>query len=92
MNIFGEDIAHQMIQEFLNSIDPYENGHITFSDIVELLSKINFDETRTILDKFCIKETDKENNSDKNTINNDKNEKKKIKKLNEDIILNDKSY
>ena len=92
MNIFGEDIAHQMIQEFLNNIDPYENGHITFSDIVELLSKINFDETRTILDKFCIKETNKENNSDKNTINNDKNEKKKIKKLNEDIILNDKSY
>ena len=92
MNIFGEDIAHQMIQEFLNNIDPYENGHITFSDIVELLSKINFDETRTILDKFCIKEINNENNSDKNNINNDKNEKKKIKKLNEDIILNDKSY
>jgi hypothetical protein len=56
MNIFGEDIVQQMTEEFLNKLDPYGNKRITFSDIVDLFSQINFDQTQTIMDKYCINE------------------------------------
>ena len=56
LNIFGEENIEQVIDEFLNNIDPYRNNHITFSDTVDLFSKINYDENQTILDKFCLKD------------------------------------
>ena len=56
LNIFGEENLEQVIDEFLNNIDPYRNNHITFSDTVDLFSKINYDENQTILDKFCLKD------------------------------------
>ena len=80
MKIFGEENIPQIIEEFLNNIDPYQNKHITFSDIVELFSKINFDQNQTIMDRFCLKDINNQNN-----INN--NDKKIIEKLNEDIIV-----
>ena len=91
MNIFGDENIEQMSEEFLNNIDPYGNKRITFSDIVELFSKINYDQTQTILDKYCIKDNDNNtnnNNANDNNINNDNTvEKKVIEKLNEDIIV-----
>ena len=73
LNIFGEDNLDQVIDEFLNNIDPYRNNHITFSDIVDLLSKINYDESQTILDKFCLKDNNNtmNNNNNNNNMNND---------------------
>lgn len=56
LNIFGEENLEQVIDEFLNNIDTYRNNHITFSDTVDLFSKINYDENQTILDKFCLKD------------------------------------
>ena len=56
LNIFGEENIEQVIDEFLNNVDPYRNNHITFSDTVDLFSKINYDENQTILDKFCLKD------------------------------------
>ena len=78
MKIFGENNIDQIIYEFLNNIDPYQNKHITFSDIVEFFSKINFDQNQTIMDKYCIK--------DNNINGNNKNDKKVIEKLNEEVI------
>ena len=90
MNIFDEQNIVQIVEEFLNNIDPYRNNHITFSDTVDLFSKINYDENQTILDKFCNKDNIDNNNGniDKKNVNNNKTEnKKKIKKINEDIIV-----
>ena len=92
MNIFKEDNIVQIIEEFLNSLDPYGYKHIIFSDIVELFTKINFDSNQSILDKFC---SDKNNiieskkNSNNNSSQKDKNNssKKKIKKFSEDVII-----
>ena len=70
LNIFGEDNIEQVIDEFLNNIDPYRNNHITFSDIVDLLSKINYDESQTILDKFCLKDNNNTMNNNNNNMNN----------------------
>ena len=72
MNIFEEDILQQMIDEFLNNLDPYGNKRIIFSDIVDLFSRINFDHTHTIMDKYCIKDNDNNNLN-----NNDKKEENK---------------
>jgi len=74
LNIFGEDNIEQVIDEFLNNIDPYRNNHITFSDIVDLLSKINYDESQTILDKFCLKDNNNTMNNNNNMNNNLKND------------------
>ena len=84
MKIFGEENIQQIIDEFLNNIDPYQNKHITFSDIVELFSRINFDQNQTIMDKYCIKDNklDNGNNNDNNNEN-----RKVIEKLNEDVIV-----
>ena len=96
MNIFGDDNIERIIEEFLNNIDPYQNKHIIFSDIVELFSKINYDQNQTIMDKFCINDNNNINNdnnqninkNENDNINNNNNENKnKIKKLNEDIII-----
>ena len=92
MNIFKEDNIVQVIEEFLNNLDPYGYKHIIFSDVVDLFSKINFEGNQSVLDKFCndknnIVETNK--NSNNNTSKKDKNSagKKKVKKLNEDVIV-----
>ena len=74
MNIFEEDILQQMIDEFLNNLDPYGNRRIIFSDIVDLFSRINFDHTHTIMDKYCIKDNDNNNLNSNNMNNNDKKE------------------
>ena len=75
MNIFGEENVQQITEEFLNNIDPYGNKRITFSDIVELFSNINFDQSHTILDKFCIKDNNNNNNNENNeNKDNNKNE------------------
>ena len=92
MNIFKEDNIVQIIEEFLNSLDPYGYKHIIFSDIVELFTKINYDSNQSVLDKFC---SDKNNiieskkNSNNNSSQKDKNNsgKKKIKKFSEDVII-----
>ena len=92
MYIFKEENIVQVIEEFLNTLDPYGYKRITFSDIVELFSKINYEQNQTVLDKFC---TDKNNiieskiNSNNNTSKKEKNSnsKKKFKKLNEDVIV-----
>jgi Ca2+-binding EF-hand superfamily protein len=73
LNLFGEENIEQVIDEFLNNIDPYRNNHITFSDIVDLLSKINYDESQTILDKFCLKDISNNINNNNNNINNGNN-------------------
>ena len=81
LNIFGEENIDQVIDEFLNNIDPYRNNHITFSDIVDLLSKLNYDENQTILDKFCIKDninSINNNNNNANNMNNDNNNDNKL--------------
>ena len=92
MNIFKEDNIVQVIEEFLNSLDPYGYKHIIFSDVVELFSKINFEGNQSVLDKYCseknnIVEINK--NSNNNTSKKDRNSsgKKKNKKLNEDVIV-----
>ena len=87
MEIFEEENIQKIIEEFLNNIDPYQNKHIIFSDIVEFFSKINYNQNQTIMDKYCIKENN--NNGGQNNENNENNEnnKKEIKKLNEDIII-----
>ena len=92
MNIFKEDNIVQVIEEFLNNLDPYGYKHIIFSDVVELFSKVNYEMDQTVLDKFCndkgnIIETKK--NSTNNTNKKEKNStsKKKYKKLNEDVII-----
>ena len=92
MNIFDDENIQRIIEEFLNNIDPYQNKHIIFSDIVELFSKINYDQNQTIMDKFCINDNDNiinNNNINNNNQINDKkdNDKNKIKKINEDIII-----
>ena len=90
MNIFDDENIQRIIEEFLNNIDPYQNKHIIFSDIVELFSKINYDQNQTIMDKFCINDNNNiiNNNNINNQINDNKdNDKNKIKKINEDIII-----
>ena len=92
MNIFDDENIQRIIEEFLNNIDPYQNKHIIFSDIVELFSKINYNQNQTIMDKFCINDNDNiinNNNINNNSQINDKkdNDKNKIKKINEDIII-----
>jgi hypothetical protein len=92
MNIFDDENIQRIIEEFLNNIDPYQNKHIIFSDIVELFSKINYNQNQTIMDKFCINDNDNiinNNNINNNNQINDKkdNDKNKIKKINEDIII-----
>ena len=88
MNIFKEDNIVQVIEEFLNDLDPYGYKHIIFSDVVELFSKINFEVNQSVLDKFCC---DKNNiiETNNNTSKKDKNSsgKKKVKKFNEDVIV-----
>ena len=93
MNIFEEQNIVQIVEEFLNNLDPYGYKRVTFSEIVELFTKINFDQNQSILDKFC---SDKNNNiieSKKNSNNNsakktrNSESKKKYKKFNEDIIV-----
>ena len=93
MNIFEEQNIVQIVEEFLNNLDPYGYKRVTFSEIVELFTKINFDQNQSILDKFC---SDKNNNiieSKKNSNNNsakktrNNGSKKKYKKFNEDIIV-----
>ena len=93
MNIFEEQNIVQIVEEFLNNLDPYGYKRVTFSEIVELFTKINFDQNQSILDKFC---SDKNNNiieSKKNSNNNsakktrNSGSKKKNKKFNEDIIV-----
>ena len=93
MNIFEEQNIVQIVEEFLNNLDPYGYKRVTFSEIVELFTKINFDQNQSILDKFC---SDKKNNiieSKKNSNNNsakktrNSGSKKKYKKFNEDIIV-----
>ena len=59
MNIFEEQNIVQIVEEFLNNLDPYGYKRVTFSEIVELFTKINFDQNQSILDKFC---SDKNNN------------------------------
>ena len=51
MNIFKEDNIVQVIEEFLNNLDPYGYKHIIFSDVVDLFSKINFEGNQSVLDK-----------------------------------------
>ena len=91
MNIFDDENIQRIIEEFLNNIDPYQNKHIIFSDIVELFSKINYDQNQTIMDKFCINDNNiiiNNNINNNNQINDNKdNDKNKIKKINEDIII-----
>ena len=93
MNIFEEQNIVQIVEEFLNNLDPYGYKRVTFSEIVELFTKINFDQNQSILDKFC---SDKNNNiieSKKNSNNNsakktrNSGSKKKYKKFNENIIV-----
>ena len=93
MNIFDEQNIVQIVEEFLNSLDPYGYKRVTFSEIVELFSKINFEQNQSVLDKYC---SDKNNNiidSKKNSNNNSNKKmknsgsKKKYKKFNEDIIV-----
>ena len=93
MNIFEEQNIVQIVEEFLNNLDPYGYKRVTFSEIVELFTKINFDQNQSILDKFC---SDKNNNiieSKKNSNNNsakktrNSGSKKKYKKFNADIIV-----
>ena len=93
MNIFDEQNIVQIVEEFLNNLDPYGYKRVTFSEIVELFSKINFEQNQSVLDKYC---ADKNNNiidSKKNSNNNSNKKmknsgsKKKYKKLNEDIIV-----
>ena len=89
MNIFGEENIQQITEEFLNNIDPYGNKRITFSDIVELFSNINFDQSHTILDKFCIKDNNnnennenKDNNKNEGKANNNNNKNEDKKEIN----------
>ena len=93
MNIFDEQNIVQIVEEFLNNLDPYGYKRVTFSEIVELFSKINIEQNQSVLDKFC---SDKNNNiidSKKNSNNNSNKKprnsgsKKKYKKLNEDVIV-----
>ena len=92
MNIFKEDNIVQVIEEFLNNLDPYGYKHIIFSDVVELFSKINYEMDQTVLDKFCndkgnIIETKKNTTNNTNKKEKNSTSKKKYKKLNEDVII-----
>ena len=92
MNIFKEDNIVQVIEEFLNNLDPYGYKHIIFSDVVELFSKINYEIDQTVLDKFCndkgnIIETKKNTTNNTNKKEKNSTSKKKYKKLNEDVII-----
>ena len=93
MNIFDEQNIVQIIEEFLNNLDPYGYKRVIFSEIVEFFSKINFEQNQSVLDKYC---SDKNNNiieSKKNSSNNSNKKarnsgsKKKYKKLSEDVIV-----
>ena len=93
MNIFDEQNIVQIVEEFLNNLDPYGYKRVIFSEIVEFFSKINFEQNQSVLDKYC---SDKNNNiieSKKNSSNNSNKKarnsgsKKKYKKLNEDVIV-----
>ena len=93
MNIFEEQNIVQIVEEFLNNLDPYGYKRVTFSEIVELFTKINFDQNQSILDKFCSDKNNKIIESKKNSNNNsakktrNSGSKKKYKKFNEDIIV-----
>ena len=93
MNIFEEQNIVQIVEEFLNNLDPYGYKRVTFSEIVELFTKINFDQNQSILDKFCSDKNNNINESKKNSNNNsakktrNSGSKKKYKKFNEDIIV-----
>ena len=93
MNIFDEQNIVQIVEEFLNNLDPYGYKRVIFSEIVEFFSKINFEQNQSVLDKYC---SDKNNNiieSKKNSSNNSNKKarnsgsKKKYKKLSEDVIV-----
>ena len=93
MNIFEEQNIVQIVEEFLNNLDPYGYKRVTFSEIVELFTKINFDQNQSILDKFCSDKNNNINETKKNSNNNsakktrNSGSKKKYKKFNEDIIV-----
>ena len=105
MNLFDENNIVQVIEEFLNNLDPYDHKRLIFTDIVDIFSKTNFDINQTVMDKFCCEKDILENNiKNINNINNNKNNsssknnsnskkernssgKKKIRKLNEDVIV-----
>ena len=93
MNIFDEQNIVQIVEEFLNNLDPYGYKRVIFSEIVEFFSKINFEQNQSVLDKYC---SDKNNNiieSKKNSSNNSNKKarnsgsKKIYKKLSEDVIV-----
>ena len=93
MNIFKEDNIVQIIEDFLNNLDPYGYKHIIFSDVVDLFSKIIFEANQSVLDKFCSDKTnigESNKNSNNNSSQKEKNSssKKKFKKFNEDVIVN----
>ena len=92
MNIFKEDNIVQIIEDFLNNLDPYGYKHIIFSDVVDLFSKVNFEGNQSVLDKFCsdktnISESNKNSNNNSNKKEKNSSSKKKFKKLNEDVIV-----
>ena len=93
MNIFKEDNIVQIIEDFLNNLDPYGYKHIIFSEVVDLFSKIIFEANQSVLDKFCSDNTnigESNKNSNNNSRQKEKNSssKKKFKKFNEDVIVN----
>ena len=92
MNIFKEDNIVQIIEDFLNNLDPYGYKHIIFSDVVDLFSKVNFEGNQSVLDKFGsdktnISESNKNSNNNSNKKEKNSSSKKKFKKLNEDVIV-----
>ena len=92
MNIFKEDNIVQIIEDFLNNLDPYGYKHIIFSDVVDLFSKVNFEGNQSVLDKFCsdktnISESNKNSNNNSSKKEKNSSSKKKFKKLNEDVIV-----
>ena len=90
MNLFNESNIVQVIEQFLNILDPYGYKRIIFTDIVDLFSKNNYDNEQTIMDKFCCeKDAESKKNSKNNSYKKEKNSsgKKKIRKLNEDVIV-----
>ena len=62
MEIFGTDNNEQIIEELLDNIDPYKNKSFTFSELINWFGKINFDDTQTIIERFC-------GNGEKNSTN-----------------------
>jgi len=73
MNLFNESNIVQVIEQFLNILDPYGYKRIIFTDIVDLFSKNNYDNEQTIMDKFCC---EKDAESKKNSKNNSYKKKK----------------